>query len=126
MNNAAANLDDAIASATLALEAARKRPESVAWLDTLEAAVLNAQRARLAAAADGPPMVDGCCTLAEATTHAVAQGILARVDHDTRAYDEAKRGLIGWCIKTEVSDVRRELAVGEFRSRVAVVAGVAA
>lgn len=126
MNNATANLDNAIASATLALEAARKRPESVVTLSALEAAVLVAQRARLAAAEDGPPMVDGCCTLAEATNRAVAQGILARVDHDVPAYDEAKRGLIEWCIKTEVSDVRLELAVGEFKRCVGIGAGVAA
>jgi len=68
-----------------------------------------------------PP--SGARTLGEAVNMAVAEGLLAAEEKSVERYKEAKRRLVDWCDVSGVSQVRRELAVGQFKERVALVAG---
>jgi hypothetical protein len=54
---------------------------------------------------------------------AVAEGILAAEERSAERYKEAKRRLLAWCDMSGVSQPRRDLAVGQFKERVALVAG---
>lgn len=62
-------------------------------------------------------------TLGEAVNNAVAEGIIAAEERSTERYKEAKRKLIAWCDANGVSGTRRDLALGQFKERVALVAG---
>ncbi len=62
-------------------------------------------------------------TLGEAVNQAVAEGILAAEEKSADRYKEAKRRLIAWCETDGVSPARRDVALGHFKERVAVVAG---
>jgi hypothetical protein len=68
-----------------------------------------------------PP--SGARTLGEAVNMAVAEGILAAEEKSADRYKEAKRRLLAWCEVSGVSQARRDLAVGQFKERVALVAG---
>ena len=68
-----------------------------------------------------PP--NGARTLGEAVNMAVAEGILAAEERSPERYKEAKGKLIDWCEASGVSPARRDLAVGQFKERVALVAG---
>src|SRR6185312_357262 len=68
-----------------------------------------------------PP--NGARTLGEAVNMAVAEGILAAEERSADRYKEAKRRLVTWCEGNGVSATRRDLAVGQFKERVALVAG---
>ena len=65
----------------------------------------------------------GARTLGEAVNMAVAEGILAAEERSADRYKEAKRRLVAWCEGNGVSAARRDLAVGQFKERVALVAG---
>lgn len=65
----------------------------------------------------------GARTLGEAVNQAVAEGILAAEEKSADRYKEAKRKLCGWCETSGVSPARRDVALGHFKERVAVVAG---
>ena len=68
-----------------------------------------------------PP--NGARTLGEAVNMAVAEGILAAEEKSAERYKEAKRRLAAWCEASGVSPARRDLALGQFKERVALVAG---
>jgi hypothetical protein len=65
----------------------------------------------------------GARTLGEAVNLAVAEGIAAAEERSADKYKEAKRRLLAWCEQAGVSHARRDMAVGQFKERVAVVAG---
>jgi len=65
----------------------------------------------------------GARTLGEAVNMAVAEGILAAEERSVDRYKEAKRHLLAWCEQSGVSLARRDLALGQFKERVALVAG---
>jgi hypothetical protein len=71
---------------------------------------------------DSEPPV-GARTLGEAVNMAVAEGILAAEEKSAERYKEAKRRLLAWCEASGVNQTRRDIAVGHFKERVAVVAG---
>ncbi|MFT3768012.1 MAG: hypothetical protein QM820_21390 [Minicystis sp.] len=54
---------------------------------------------------------------------AVAQGILAAEEKSAERYKEAKRKLLAWCDQSGVAAPRREVALAQFKERVALVAG---
>src|SRR5262249_22823419 len=58
-----------------------------------------------------------------AVNMAVAEGILAAEEKSAERYKEAKRRLVAWCEQSGVSQPRRDLALGQFKERVALVAG---
>ena len=60
--------------------------------------------------------------VAQAMT-APGKGILAAEERSAERYKEAKRRLLAWCEVSGVSQPRRDLAVGQFKERVALVAG---
>jgi hypothetical protein len=62
-------------------------------------------------------------TLGEAVNQAVAEGILAWEEKSADRYKEAKRRLVSWCDVAGVAAGRREAALGQFKERVAAVAG---
>jgi hypothetical protein len=62
-------------------------------------------------------------TLGEAVNQAVAEGIRAAEERSAERYKEAKRKLLAWCEHSGVNAARREVALGHFKDRVAVVAG---
>ncbi len=64
----------------------------------------------------------GARTLGEAVNLAVAEGTLAAEEKSAERYKEAKRRLLAWCETAGVSQDRRELAVAQFKERVALVA----
>jgi hypothetical protein len=68
-----------------------------------------------------PP--NGARTLGEAVNMAVAEGILAAEEKSAERYKEAKRRLVAWCDLSGVAQIRRDLALGQFKERVALVAG---
>jgi hypothetical protein len=65
----------------------------------------------------------GARTLGEAVNMAIAEGILAAGERSAERYKEAKRRLLLWCEASGVSPARRDLAVGQFKERVALVVG---
>jgi len=65
----------------------------------------------------------GARTLGEAVNMAVAEGIVAAEERSAERYKEAKRRLLAWCESSGVSPLRRDVAVAQFKERVAVVAG---
>lgn len=65
----------------------------------------------------------GARTLGEAINHAVAEGIHAAEERSAERYKEAKRRLCAWCDNSGVSTARREVALAQFKDRVAAVAG---
>ncbi len=68
-----------------------------------------------------PPTV--ARTLGEAVNQAVAEGILAAEERSAERYKEAKRGLLRWCENAGINAARREVALQQFKDRVALVAG---
>jgi hypothetical protein len=62
-------------------------------------------------------------TLGEAVNQAVAEGILAAEERSAERYKEAKRKLLAWCDVNGVNAARREVSLGQFKDRVAAVAG---
>lgn len=62
-------------------------------------------------------------TLGEAVNRAVSEGIIAAEEKNTERYKEAKRRLLAWCQARGVSSERAEMAVGQFKERVGLVAG---
>ncbi len=64
-----------------------------------------------------PPQ--GARTLGEAVTQAVTEGIAAAEVRSPERYKEAKRKLVGWCDTSGVAAPRRDLAVAQFKERVA-------
>jgi len=71
---------------------------------------------------DSEPSADAR-TLGEAVNNAVADGIIASEERSVERYKEARRKLLEWCATHGVSDTRRDLAIGQFKERVALVAG---
>lgn len=68
-----------------------------------------------------PPM--GARTLGEAVNLAVAEGVQAWEEKSAERYKEAKKKLLTWCESAGVGAPRRDLALGQFKERVATVAG---
>jgi hypothetical protein len=68
----------------------------------------------------------GARTLGEAVNMAVAEGIVAAEERSAERYKEAKRRLLAWCEASGVSPLRRDVAVAQFKERVAAVAGAVA
>lgn len=62
-------------------------------------------------------------TLGEAVHQAVAEGILAWEEKSAERYKEARRKLLAWCDTNGVGTARRDIAVAQFKERVAAVAG---
>lgn len=62
-------------------------------------------------------------TLGEALGQAVAEGILAAEERSADRYKDAKKKLFAWCEANGVSAARREVVLGQFKDRVAAVAG---
>lgn len=65
----------------------------------------------------------GARTLGEAINLAVAEGIVAAEERSAERYKEAKRRLLAWCEASGVSPLRRDVAVAQFKERVAAVVG---
>jgi hypothetical protein len=65
----------------------------------------------------------GARTLGEAVNQAVAEGILAWEEKSADRYKEARRKLLAWCEGSGVGTARRDVAVAQFKERVAAVAG---
>jgi hypothetical protein len=61
-------------------------------------------------------------TLGEAVTLAVTDGIAAAEDRSADKYKEAKRKLLAWCERNGVGQARAEVAMSQFKERVAAVA----
>jgi hypothetical protein len=62
-------------------------------------------------------------TLGEAVTLAVTEGVVAAEEKSAEKYKEAKRKLLAWCEDAGVSAARREVALAQFKERVAAIAG---
>jgi hypothetical protein len=62
-------------------------------------------------------------TLGEAVSTAVAAGILAAEAKDAEAYKAAKLGLVAYFDANNIPQARRDLAVAQFKERVALVVG---
>lgn len=65
----------------------------------------------------------GARTLGEAVNQAVAEGVLAWEEKSAERYKEARRKLLAWCEGSGVGAARRDIAVSQFKERVASVAG---
>lgn len=61
--------------------------------------------------------------LVEAVNAAVAEGVLAAEERSSERYKAAKKGLIAWCTEHDVSPMRRDVALAQFKERVAAIAG---
>lgn len=72
---------------------------------------------------DAEPSGGYARTLGEALNQAVTEGILAAEEKSADRYKEAKRKLLTWCEVAGVSPARRDVAMSQFKERVAVVAG---
>jgi hypothetical protein len=68
-----------------------------------------------------PP--SGARTLGEAVNQAVAEGVLAWEEKSADRYKDAKKKLLLWCENSGVGAARRDVALGQFKERVATVAG---
>ncbi len=68
-----------------------------------------------------PPM--GARTLGEAVNMAVAEGLVAAEERSADKYKEAKRRLLAWCEENGVAQPRRDMALAQFKERIAAVAG---
>jgi hypothetical protein len=61
--------------------------------------------------------------LNEAVKEAVAEGVLAAEEKSAERYKEARRRLVSYCDQNGVSPARRDLALSQFKDRVAEAAG---
>lgn len=65
----------------------------------------------------------GARTLGEAVNLAVSEGVLAWEEKSADRYKEARKKLLAWCEASGVGATRRDMALSQFKERVAVVAG---